>query len=467
MISKEEAIAKFKEIIEAKSEWQLADSQFIEHLAIFASWALREGLWEVERAYQEFFRSTASTRASILAHVEDENYIPIKPTPSGGTVDITNNGTASVSLAIYQPLMSDAQIDYVLYEPVTIGAGQTVTGIQVKQLSQETIEETVLGEESFYEILFDRDITYQIASFEVYVDDELWALARKFQNANATDEVYDEFYSHNDQLGIRFGNDIFGKIPAEGSVIRIELWLTQGVTYLASGQSLSLVGEVLDENNEAANLEVKTSSTITGGEAMEDKETIRRNLQYWPIYNEQLVWDEDYVFFIKKTFPEVLWVNVWGEKEAEEEAGSPDLSYINTIFVSAYASGGTDISSTVIDELEEKAKRTNRRFQWVAPSLVTFDVSVTAKVGKDRNLEVVTSAIQDVLESYYDKDSGGRKDEVFLNEIYSLIGDTGYFDKSGEYFEVTLSGQTEPASLNEMVCLNTAGLTIQVTYIGA
>ena len=71
MIAKEEAITRFKEIVGAKGDLgQLADSQFIEHLAIFASWALRQAIFYTERKHQEGFRSTATNKSSILAHVE-------------------------------------------------------------------------------------------------------------------------------------------------------------------------------------------------------------------------------------------------------------------------------------------------------------------------------------------------------------------------------------------------------------
>jgi hypothetical protein len=59
MISKEEALQQFKNIIGSKDAYaQLLKGQFIDHLSIFQAWALRQGLFSVERAIQEFFLST-------------------------------------------------------------------------------------------------------------------------------------------------------------------------------------------------------------------------------------------------------------------------------------------------------------------------------------------------------------------------------------------------------------------------
>jgi hypothetical protein len=465
MISKTEAIAKFKEIIGTKGTWgQLAASQFVEHLAIFMSWALRQALWAIERAFQEFFRSTAMNRSSILAHVEDENYIPLKATPATGTCSITNNGAAAVSLDLYQAFLSSTQEDYILNEVVALAAGSTAA-VEFKQFEKMILLYAVDEEKAFYEILFDKVLSGTIHSMTVYVDDVEWTLDSKFRNAYSDSKFYDEFYSHTDQVGIRFGNGIFGQVPALDSVVRVELWLTNGDTYLAENQALTIVGEVLDVAGDAVDLAVMSTTALTGGTDMEDTESIRRNLQYWPIYNDQLVWDNDYIYFVKRSVSDIIWMNVWGEKEAEAEAGAASLAFINTIFVSAYQAGGAAIEGTVIDLLEGAVEKLNRKFEWVAPSFVTFTVSVTAKVGKSRNTADVETAITEILATNYDKDSANRKDLVLLREIYALIEGTGYFTGVGEYFEVTAAGDTTADLLKEMVCIDLGTSTFTIGYL--
>jgi hypothetical protein len=465
MISKDEAIAQFKSLLGPKGSWaQIADSQFVHHMAVFSSWALRQALWKIERSYQEFFRSTAATRPSILAHVEDENYIPLRAVPSSGSCVVTNNGISGIEISARHPFESSSQIMYSCDDPISLGPGESGT-YSFSQMTQTSYNHTVTEEKAFFEIFFDKGLSEKICGIDVYVDGEKWELATKFQNVSPEDKVYDEFYSHTDQAGIRFGNGIFGKIPDVGSVVTVKLFITDGDTYLAGDQSLDIIGEVIGLDGNPVDVSVRTSGEISGGSAMEDKESIRRNLQYWPIYNQQLVWDEDYKYYLRRNFPNLTWINVWGEKEAEQQAGSMSLDFINTIFVSAYESGGADVSADIIESLEQVAAKLNRRFQWVAPVPVTFSVAVTGKVTKARNLAEVSLAIESILESNYGPDSSSRKNEVYINDIYQLIDSTGYFSGAGERFSVVTSGDTEADLLEDFVAIDMAATSISIAYL--
>lgn len=469
MIAKEDAITKFKEILSAKSSWKLlAKSQFIKHLAIFMSWCLRSALWAVERVYQEFFLSTALNDASVLAHAEDREYLPEKRNYSSGTVTITNGGSASLSLPINTPFVSDAGAEYVTAAAVVIPAGESAI-IECRQLSKEIITETVSEEKSFYEITVDAETTKKINSYTVSVDTtgegdeyEEWEYRRLFQNSYTDEKIYDEFYDHKGQFGIRFGNDYMGTIPPVGSLIKIELWLTEGDTTLAAGQELFVSGEILDYDGNAATLTAVTATAITGGNESETIEEMRSNLHYWPVYNEKLVWKDDYVFFIKRKISDILWIKVWGEEEAEAAYGA-NVLYINKIFVSAYANR-TGLEEEVIDRFEELSIF-NRKFQWVEPSLSTFDVSITGKVARTKTISTVQSDLSDALVANYGKNSSTRKTDVLMKDIYDIINATEHFTNTGAYFEVTCTGKMAPTDLNELIHINEAGITISLSYL--
>ena len=478
MISKDEAIAKFKEIIGSQAKWlQILKSQFVNHLSIFQSWALRDALWKIERAKQEYFLSVALNRSSIIAHVEDREYLPRKPQPSNGLMQIVNNGDYPVSMPLEQLLMSSNSVYYITADPIVIASGGTKQ-VSVNQLEIVEIEHVVTEEKSFYEILINKDYTGQIHTFSVSADlqdgngFETWDYSRLFHNADADAKVYDEFYSHTDQTGLRFGNDIFGKVLPVGAVVKIELKLTQGDTFLLEGQALYLVGELLDGNGGAANLAMASYESITEGSDGEGTEEIRRNLHYWPVYNERLIWDEDYTYFLKRQIPQIVWIKVWGENEAEEAAGSPDTGFINKIFVSAYAAGYTDLEleTSAIGRLENIPKNLNRKYEWVTPAFSTFDLTVTGKVAKTANINQVKQDIEDILADNYGKDSSDRLQKVVGKDFYRLISATGYFPEPEKrektnvpYFTVTHTGTIEPTDLNEMVYLNT--ITFDIGYL--
>ncbi len=466
MLSNDEAIAKFKEIIGSAETWQnLKDSQFVNHMAIFQAWALRDAQYRAERAIQEFFLSTALNQSSIQAQAEDKNYVPRSPVPSSGTIRITNMGASySVSLLGGQAFTSNKGIDYLIRFPVTIAASgyANMTAYQAKKV---TVETDVTESLPFLEILFDASLAGTIYQIDVTVDDVQWTLARMFQNAAADDLVYDEIYTHLGQRGVRFGNNIFGKQPEAGSHITCTLWTTSGQTTLLINQPLTPTWTILDSNGDNASLDVKSTTAITGGMTGESADEVRKNLIYWPMYQDQLVWKEDYEFFLKHQFPSILWVNCWGETEAEQEAGELRFEFINKIFVSAYAEGGADLSTDILTALNG-CNLMNRRFEWVAPDIRDFTVSVSGSIHRKHDVATVIEQVQETLALYYDIDSRSRIDGgIFIKDIYQHINDTGYFGYGG-YFTVSLAGDySGTPSLNSVSDIDIENSTFDLEYL--
>ncbi|MFA0124670.1 lipopolysaccharide biosynthesis protein BplA, partial [Vibrio sp. 10N.261.48.A2] len=186
--------------------------------------------------------------------------------------------------------------------------------------------------------------------FRVFIDMgdgyEEWQPTSRFRNARA-DKVFDEFYSHTDQVGIRFGNNIFGLIPSKDAKIKVELWLTEGDTKLMPSQPLTPV----DDN--AEEIEFETASVFTGGAAREETDELRRNALYYPLYDDNHVWDDDYLFFIKQHFPEVIWGNVWGEAEQEKMDGELKMENVNKIFLCVYAPDNANIGNEIEAYMKE------------------------------------------------------------------------------------------------------------------
>lgn len=463
MITKQEAIDQFKSIIGTKATWvRLAKSQFVEHMAIFLSWALRSALWAVERAKQEFFLSTAVNDSSVLAHVEDREYIPRKATPSTGDITVTNDGGAQVSIALGVPLQGENQLLYVTTTTAQIPAGQSAA-VTVEQVEEKTIEHTVTEEKAFYQILFDKADAARMSSFTVEVDGTPWEYARLFQNVTAAALAYDQFYTHDGFLGIRFGNGTFGAIPAAGAVVTILARLTDGETLLLPGKELTPVDEILDDNSDPASLTIVAAEALTGGADPEPISETRVNLHYWPMYNDKLVWQDDYEFFIARNFPSVLWSNVWGETEEEAENGAA-LANINKIFFSAYATGNASIGTQILAALNEVVPL-NRKFEFRAPSISPFTVAVTGKVAKSVIVADAVADIQAALTARYDKDSTTRLGFVSLKDIYAAIDATGHFSDSRAYFEVAVGGTLTPTMLHELIDFDLAGSTFTLTYL--
>lgn len=465
MISVIEAQQKFAEILAADPSWEpLKYSQFSKHVAIFCAWALRDAQFKAERDRQEFFLSTALNKSSIQAHAEDREYIPRKAVPSSGAITVANSGTTDIYIPTGIEFITSTGTYITTTESKTAVAGGSVS-ISADQKEKKVYIYSIDTAKEFFECLIPLENTPKIAGFTVTVKDSLneettWAYYRLLQNTYPTTKAYDEFYSHTGQVGIRFGNGNFGLIPESGSTVTISAWETEGDVYIASGQKLYPVVALSSEDV----AKVTVSTAFSGGKASEDIESIRANLHYWQTYNEELIWAEDYKYFLRRKFPEILFAKAWGEQEQEAQEGEPSLDYVNKIYISAYEPG-TDIHTQYMAELE-KVRPLNRSFEWVEVNHVQWTVEVTGTVLEDIATADAIANIKAALLAAYGKDSSTRRETVYTSEIYEVIMATGYFEaKTGARFSLTTSGSTTPTLLQDMVSIDIDNSTFTITNV--
>lgn len=455
------------ELAEMPSWKDLTGSQFVNHLAIFLAWALEDAAFKVERARHEAFIDTALNRSSILAHGEGMEFMPRKPVPASGKVKIVNQGDNSFTLLRERELMSDSQTIFTLLETVVVQPGESVLAV-IEQRSTQSLEFSVTESKSFYEILIGRDISSKVAALKVFVaEDGLnfteWKYDRLLTNSWPESLVYDEFYHYTDQIGIRFGNGDFGRIIPAGSKARIDVSLTEGDFVLLERQSLWPVEEIRDSMGKPANAQITVAETVQNGQNQESAEEMRRDLHYAPVYNERLVWDNDYKYYLRRRFPEIVFATAWGEEESEKMWGY-NLEHINQIWICAY-SPKRDIKNDAMRAIAE-IPFICRNFKWRDPDHLQFTVTVTGKVLKEYVIPEVIEAIKTALFDSYGKASSNRRDVVLLHEIYETIQATSYFVKeSGAWFEAEISGSFQPELIYQMVSIDLDKSVFQISYV--
>lgn len=469
MILDEEVKAKFKELLGEIPEWKnLVDSQFVEKMAVFTGWLVEHAHYSVERAYQEAFYDSALNRSSLLAHAEGLSYVSAKPEPATGQALFVNSGEQAVELVREREFMSDAQVIYTLEESTTVPAGGQVTA-KISQRSKGVYEFTVGETQSFYEYLFPQDVSPHIVSMRVFVDEQDGEGYREYQydylltNSFSDTRCYDEFYHFTDQLGIRFGNGTFGKPLSQGWQVRIETVETQGDTLLLEKQSLWPVEEIKDVLGLTAQMEITVSATVQNGQDQESTENLRRNLHYASVYNDRLVWDQDFNYFLRRRARDIVFAKAWGEDKAEQMWGI-NLDWINKVWICAY-SPERDIKDYAMQAIAEIPSM-NRHYVWYEPEHIEFWVEIRGKVLQNQPLSEVEQAIRDILQAHYGKASTTRRDVVYLHEIYSDISSTGYFpENSAAWFEVKTHGQYEAEFIYQMVSINLAKTQISLEFV--
>jgi hypothetical protein len=208
--------------------------------------------------------------------------------------------------------------------------------------------------------------------------------------------------------------------------------------------------------------QIAVSQTIQNGVNQEDTEEMRRDLHYAPVYNERLVWDNDYKYFLRRRFPEIVFAVAWGEEEAEKMWGY-DINHINKIWICAY-SPKRDIKDVAMQAIRDVPFMC-RNFQWYEPEHIEFSLNITGKVLKDCVLSEVKSAIVNALDAAYGKTSPTRRDVVLLHEVYEAVYSTGYFEKdSGAWFEATIQGQPKADLIYQMVSIDMDATVIELSY---
>lgn len=455
-IDEQTAFDEFKRILTGLPGYErLTDSQIIEGMSLFQSWALRQANWRTERAHQEGFLSTAINRASVLAHAEGKQYTPRKPTPSRGKAVFLNSAAVPVSIPAGTTWLASNQLTYQTTDDLVVPAGSSAT-IEVTQTENERYTFTVSEEKPFYEITLERDASARVAEMRVRVDGAYWTHKPRLMNTHGNEGAYDEFYTALDELGVRFGNGIFGAMPPGGARVVVETKETRGETELLPGQELRYVSGSQDSN--IAMIEARTATPIVGGRPQEDIEEIRRNALYYPLYDEQLTWRDDYTFTIRRQWPEAVWVNVWGEQEQERVHGV-NLDHIGKIYVSAYAPERPDILAEIVERLESPI---SREYVAVTPNEKPFMVRFNGRISRTLPRQRVLNDVRATLERHYGKNSYERRDTVKLKDFYKLISATGHFERGD--FVVELFGDTASNGLNDLVFMDWGLSEIDVGY---
>jgi hypothetical protein len=245
-------------------------------------------------------------------------------------------------------------------------------------------------------------------------------------------------------------------MPSGGAEVVVDALLTRGQTELLPGQELRYISGSDDHN--IGMIEARTQTPVTGGRPREDIEEVRRNALYYPLYDEQLVWRDDYAFRIRRQWPEAVWVSVWGEQEQERVHG-PSLDHIGKIYISAYAPERPDILSEIVTHLEEPI---SREYAPVATNEKPFVIRLSATIERSIPRAMALNSVMETLAHHYGKNSPKRRTAIKLKDFYKLINATGHFEMGD--FMVELFGDYASNGLNDLVFLDLAASEINVGY---
>ena len=452
---------KFKQLLAAKASWVGHEEDYIAdahgaHLEFYLDAFFRKA----NRLFQEFFGATALNDTSILAKVQDAAYVPTPPSPCKVRLKITNKaeqGGASISYPFEQPFLSETGAIYLIQAPVVALAPQAFVLVEAHQLEKSSLSYSSAGG-PLQEVLIGDS---SVAIFEVKVAGTLWTKGANLLAIDETSQTFIPFYTLTGNLSARFGNDVLGKAPVAGQSIEITIYKTLG-----KAGSL-LVGAGLEEYNvaQASEVLVQVDAVIQAGADQETPEQMLKALPFHELSKGAMGWGDDYRFTVLKYFPAVVWARVWGQAEHEAMTGIPSIDNINNIFVSALWPGNqVNAQSLILPYLKAQKNPVNVKFVWLDPVVVNFNLTLTGKVDKNINIEAAKATIGAALAQYYGEESRYRRVSLIQAELDELIKGLGVFTDQlphltnrieRPWFTAAVSGQINPALLNEVIALGT------------
>jgi hypothetical protein len=286
----------------------------------------------------------------------------------------------------------------------------------------------------------------------------MWSKTKLFRGADRNSKAYVEYYTPEEQLGVRFGNGTSGKIPAGGSKVTLHCLLTDGATDVPA--DLAMTVPSWPELTQM--VDITTGVTLSTGAERESIESIRQNALYYPSYDEQLVWAGDHEFYIRTNIPGLNWISVWGEAEQEKIAGASDVRFINSIYLSAHhPSIGAAVLSSQLMALYSTLESYNEHYKWVYPVQVPFQIKLTGKTLTTNDIAAVKQSLKAALLPATNE-AVGLTGAATPDTIWGLIKGTGLLT----YFDVQVSGVDlmVPPKKNEFRYLDVSSSIFEITH---
>jgi len=360
-------------------------------------------------ALNETFLDTAQLRSSVVSHAKLLGYTPRSIAPSIAYINCTMaTGSATplwnhdanndpLPLNIPRGTKFSTTIDGIAYPmfnstTTTINYDATngwlFSNIQIEQGTLESI--TYTFQNNNFETYLIPDINVNTKSIKVTVTDSNASTASKVYTLNTnvvdldgTSEVFFLEEGRDGYYEIKFGDNIIGKRPGNGTSITIEYAKIASGTDVNGATTFTLTDTIAGNTDETITLVTKA----TGGAPRETKEAIKFNAPLAHVSQNRAVTPDDYKAIIKNEFADIEAVQVWGG----EDHDVPDYGkvYISIKPLSAEVLTATQ-KTTIITQILKPKNVVSITPVLVDPEYTYIDLEVYFKYNP--NLATVTAS---------------------------------------------------------------------------
>ena len=281
----------------------------------------------------ESFLDTALLRDSVISHAKVLGYVPYSRKAPRANMNFTVASSSTTPATVTIPkgfrFLSN-EIDGVSYGFVTLSE-TTVTksntsfyflNLPIHEGQLVTYSYTHNQATNSKQIFTIQDdgvdtstITVSVQSSSTNTSTEIFTLATNASEATTTSPVFYLQENKSERYDIYFGNDVIGKSIADGSIVSITYLITNGTVANKANNFVATATLADSLGNSLTNFTIDPVAEAAGGADRETVDEIKFSAPLQFTTQNRLVTYKDYESFIKKNYPSVDSVSVWGGED--------------------------------------------------------------------------------------------------------------------------------------------------------
>lgn len=389
-------------------------------------------------AISEMFLDSAQLRNSVVSHAKELNYLPRSRSSARAVVDITLNTFGNPPFVVIPAKTKFTAVcgneTYVFYnqESVTVFPtnGQYIyraLDIYEGEYVTEVFDPANVQSQRY---LISND-TVDLSSIKVRITEndftEEYIFSQDLYNLESTSKVFFVQPYLDDKYEVFFGRDIFGIEPKQGSTVSIEYRISSGEK--ANGITSFEINENIAGFQANASLRVPSR----GGAEREDLKSIKYFAPKSIQVQERAVVNKDYEILLKRQFPEVRTVAVYGG----ETLSPPQYGrVVVSVALQDFSNISTNTRERYRKFLKERSALTVQPIV-VSANFAYFDVSTTVSYKSNsttKSRSDIQALVQSAILDYSDTNLGDFKKTLRFSKLSTQIDDAD---------ESILSNQTD------------------------
>jgi hypothetical protein len=281
----------------------------------------------------EAFLDTALLRDSVISHAKVLGYVPYSRKSPRATLNftvITNNETpATLTIPKGFSFLSN-EIDGVSYNFVTLEETKVTKSNTNFSFLELPIHE---GQLVTYNYTYDEltnpkqvfsipdsgvdtttiSLTVQSSSTNTAI--ETFSLVTDSSNVTTTSPVFYLQENRGEKYDIYFGNNVIGKAITNGNIVSMSYLITNGTAANKANNFVATATLVDSLSNSQTNFTIDPIGEASGGAERESVDEIKFGAPLQFTTQNRLITFKDYESFIKKNYPAVDSVSVWGGED--------------------------------------------------------------------------------------------------------------------------------------------------------